>query len=123
MRLRSLAFVLALMLAATPVLGVVCEMDCEQPSATPACHSAAPVHDGLTLRGHQHDCARDHASGTPALLAGTSARDAGRTFVAIFAPTLAQASVIDARVALLVMHGPPGLSGRISPSYTSVLRI
>jgi hypothetical protein len=123
---RFFAFVLALLLAATPVLGVVCEMDCDQPPATSSeseCHKSAVSPGGPTVRGAQHGCDHDHTTGGPALLASASARDSVAHFVAIQLPALAQVSAPDARVAILAMHGPPGLSGRNTSSTITVLRI
>lgn len=122
-RLRALASILVLLVTATPVLAVLCEMDCEQRPATSACHTSDSSSDGPIVRGAQHACDHDHSTGSPALLANTSARDSVGTFVALPVSTLAHTSVADARVPLLAMHGPPGLSGRSSSSHTTVLRI
>ena len=121
---RSFAFVLALLLTATPVLGVVCEMDCDQPLASSSeCHKSAVSPGGPTVRGAQHGCDHDHTTSGPALLASASARNSVAHFVAIQLPTLAHVSAPDARVAILAMHGPPGLSGRNTSSTITVLRI
>ena len=122
-RSRCFAFVFALLLTATPVLRIVCEMDCDQPPATSACHKSAASPDGPTLRGAQHSCAHDHSTGSPALLTSTSARDSVGTFIALPVTTLAHASVTDARVPNLAVHGPPGLSGRSTSFRITVLRI
>ena len=122
-RLRLFALFFALALAATPVLGVVCQMDCDQLRATPTCHESAGSPDGPTLRDAQHACNHDHSTGSPALLSSASARDSVGAFVALPLTTLAQASVPDARVAILAIHGPPGLSGRSKSSLAIVLRI
>jgi hypothetical protein len=121
--LRLVASLLALVLAATPVLGVVCRMDCDQVRATPICHESASSLDGPTVRGAQHACNHDHSTGRPALLSSAGARDFVGTFVTLPLTTLAHASVPDARVAILAMHGPPELSGRSTSSHTIVLRI
>jgi hypothetical protein len=121
---RSFAFVLALSLTATPVLGVMCEMDCDQPPATSAeCHESTASPGAPTVRGAHHGCDHAHMTGSPALLASASGRDSIINFVAIPVPTLAHASVTDARVAILAIHGPPGLSGRSTSSHNTVLRI
>lgn len=124
-RLRSFALVLALLLAATPLLGVVCEMDCDQPQATsPACHTANVPDDAITLRNGPHSCDHDHTSGSPALLASASGRDSVGASVAVPLPTLAHVSVPAARMVLAAaLHGPPGLSGGMKASYLTVLRI
>src|SRR3990170_812604 len=75
-RLRSFALVLALLVAATPVIGVVCAMDCEQPLATSSpCHDATDPQGGITLRAAPHACNHDHTGVIPALLSSASARD------------------------------------------------
>ena len=123
-RVCSFAFVLALLVTAKPVLGVVCEMDCDQPPTTSSeCHQSTGSPGGSTVRGGQHGCDHDHTAGSPALLANASVRDAVVNFVAIPVQTLAHVSVTDARVALFAMHGPPGLSGRSTSSHNTALRI
>jgi hypothetical protein len=122
-RLRVFAFIVALVLAATPVLRAVCQMDCDQVRTTPTCHESASSPDGPTVRGTQHACNHDHSTGSPALLASVSARDSVANFVVIPVPTLAHAFVPDAGVAILAMHGPPGLSGRSTSFTITILRI
>jgi hypothetical protein len=122
-RLRSFALALLLQLAATPVIGLVCEMDCDQPPAALDCHESTDPPDGPTVRGAQHPCDHDHTTGSPALLAGGSARDVIGTFIAVSIPGFASASVPDARVAVAAIHGPPGLSGRSTARHITVLRI
>jgi hypothetical protein len=121
-RLRSVALVLAFLFVATPLLAAVCEIDCDQPPVASACHNAA-VPEGATVRGAQHACGHDHATGRPALLAGASARDSIATLVAAAVPALAHASVHSARVAAGASHGPPGLIGRSTSSRIAILRI
>jgi hypothetical protein len=121
-RLRWFAFIVALVLAATPVLGAVCQMDCDQVRATPTCHESASSPDGPIVRGAQHACNHDHSTGSPALLASVSARDSVANS-AIPVSTLAHAFVPDAGVTILSMHGPPGLSGRSTSFTTTILRI
>lgn len=121
---RSVTFMLALLLAATPVLGAVCAMDCDPPPATHACHKAADAGDAPTVRGAPHRCDHDHSTGSPALVPSTGARDSGGILLGLPLATLAHASLIDARVAIAALHGPPGLSGRnTTPSLITVLRI
>jgi Universal stress protein family len=121
--LRSFAFVLALLLTATPVVGVVCEMDCDQVPATPPCHESARFPGGPAVRGAQHACNHDHSTDSPALLAGAGARDSVRAFVVLPLTTLAHALAPDGRVAILAMHGPPGFGSRNTPSAITILRI
>jgi hypothetical protein len=121
-RFRSFAFLLALLLTATPVLGVVCEMDCDRPPASSECHQSTSSASGPTVRRVQHGCHHDHTTGRPAVLASASARDSVASVVAIGLPTLAHALLSDVRVAMLAMNGPPGVIGR-STSTIIILRI
>jgi len=124
-RLRSFALMLALAVAATPVISVLCEMECgNQPAASSSpCHETSVPHDGTTFRGATHGCDHDHTGGSPALLNGANGRDSvGISFPAL--PPIVHALVDEARVAAAAaMHGPPGLSGRILSSHITVLRI
>jgi hypothetical protein len=122
-RLRSFAFIVALMLTASPVLALVCEMDCDHVTATPPCHHTENSGDGSSVRGSGHPCDHDHPIGTPALLASAIALDFGGTFVALPVRTLIHVSVTDPLVLNPVMHGPPGVTGRSVSSRTTVLRI
>ena len=122
-RLRSAALVLTLVFVATPLLGVVCEMDCDQPPAASGCHETT-VPGGPGVRAAQHACGHDHTIGSPALLAGTSARDSIAACFDVAVPTFAHTSNCDASVAgTSAMHGPPGLSARSTSSRTTILRI
>ena len=123
-RFRASALVLVLLLAATPVLGLVCAMDCDQPPATSACHESTASAGGPVVRGAHHGCDHDHTTGNPALVAGASVRDSIGAVVAVPVPTLAHASTAQTRVANApAMHGPPGLIFRTTSSQITVLRI
>jgi hypothetical protein len=122
-RRRSIAFVLALFVTATPVLGVVCAMACDQPPASSQCHESASSPGGPTIRAPQHGCDHDHAIGSQALLTSASSRDSVIKFAAISVPRLAHASLTDARAVTPAMHGPPGLNGRRTSFQITVLRI
>ena len=122
-KVRGYAFVLAVVLTATPVLGMVCQMDCDQPPAASACHKSAASPEGPTLRGARHACDHDHTSGKPALLTSSNVRDSAVTFVALRVAIPGHTSSPDARLAATSIHGPPGLSGRSTPSRIPVLRI
>lgn len=123
-RLRHFAFLLGVLLAATPLLGVVCQMDCDPPPAISSeCHQSAASPEAATVHGARHGCDHDHTIASPAVRAGTNARDSVGSVIAISVPTVAQASVTDARVAILDKHGPPGLSGRSTASHNTILRI
>jgi hypothetical protein len=124
-RLRSFALALALLVAATPVIGIVCAMDCDQPPATSLpCHDATVPHDGITLRAAPHACDHDHTGAGPALLTSASGRDSVGTSIASLAPTFVFAIVPEPHAtAAGAMHGPPGLSARSWSSLITVLRI
>lgn len=124
-RLRSFALALALLVAATPVIGIVCAMDCDQPLATSVpCHDATVPHDGIRLSAAPHACDHDHAGGTPALLTSASARESVGTSVAALAPAVVFALLPEADAAAAgAMHGPPALSARSTPFLITVLRI
>src|SRR5687767_9456082 len=94
----SFALALALLLAATPVLSIICELDCGQPAAlSSGCHEAKVLDDGARLRGASHACDHDHAGGIPALLTGATGRDSvGPSFAA--PPAAAHASLPEARM-------------------------
>ena len=121
-RLRFFTLVLALLVAATPVIGVVCEMDCDRPTAaSPRCHQSNVPHDGVTLRDVPHACHHDHTSGRPAFLTSASGRDAVGTSFGALTATLVPAILAETHAAACgALHGPPGR--RTSPHIT-VLRI
>jgi hypothetical protein len=124
-RLRSFALALALLVAATPVIGVVCVVDCDRSLATwPPCHDATVSHDGITLRAAPHACDHDHTGKSPALLTGANTRDSVGISVAASAPTLVHAILPEAHAATAcALHGPPGLATRSTSSLITVLRI
>lgn len=126
MRLRSFALMLALLVAATPVMGVVCATDCERPVATASsCHeaSAAAPQDVVTLRQVLHSCDHDHSGASPGL-AATGERDPGRTSAVAQAPMAARAILPQAYAASAVrLHGPTELTPRNSLSHSTILRI
>jgi hypothetical protein len=122
-RLRFFAFIVAVSMATTPVLGVICEMDCEKLPAPPTCHVSANSPDGPSLRSGPHACNHDHSMDSAAVVASAVARNSVGTYVAVPIATTALAAVAVARVAILAMHGPPGLTGRSVSSRLTVLRI
>jgi hypothetical protein len=123
-RFRSFALALALLVAATPVIGVVCAMDCDRSLATwPPCHDEPIPHDGITLRAAHHACDHDHTGGRPALLISPG-RDPVGISVAAPALMLAVAILPEAHAATAcALHGPPGLTARSTSSLITVLRI
>jgi hypothetical protein len=124
-RLRSFALALALLVAATPVIGIVCAMDCGQPPArSSTCHDGSVPHAGITLRGTPHACDHDHGGAKPALLTSSSARDSAGTSVAALAHAFVLAILPEAPASAAgAMHGPPGLTARSTSFQTTVLRI
>ena len=122
-RLRLLAFTVALVLATTAVFGVVCEIDCDQVAAVLACHESANSADGPSVRSGPHACNHDHSMGSAVLAASAAARDSVGIFVAAPIATAARSSVTDVSVGNVAMHGPPGLNGRSVSSRLAVLRI
>jgi hypothetical protein len=122
-KVRLFASPLAFLLAATPVLGVVCQMDCDQQAAAPACHhQSLAATEGPMLRS-THLCDHDHSGGSPALQAGTPARESSGTLVGISVPPVRPAAVADARLNVASTHGPPGSSSLSTSSLATVLRI
>jgi len=116
---------LALLFASTPVLEIVCEMDCDRPAApSSACHNASVPQDGATLRGAAHACDSDHAGSRLARLTSANGRDpVGPAFDAA-RPAVAHGYSPDTETApTAVMHDPPGLTGRSTSSHLIVLRI
>jgi hypothetical protein len=121
-RVRCVALVLLLTVAVVPVIGVVCELDCDKAGARSACHGAA-AGETAVLRGNVHGCGHGHLAGAPALLARASSRahevwpDA---LPLLFVPTVSPAPELPAA---LTLHGPPGLDSRNTNAIPTVLRI
>jgi hypothetical protein len=124
-RLRSFGLVLSLLVAATPVMGVVCAMDCDRPPATSLpCHGPTVPREGILLHAAPHACDHDHTGGSPALLTNASARGSEGISVVSAAPTLALAFLPEAHGASAdAVHGPPGLGARRASFHVTVLRI
>ena len=124
-RLRSFALALALLVAAAPVIGIVCAMDCDQPPAVSfTCHDANVPHAGMTLRNAPHACDHDHGGASPALVTSSSARDSAGISVAASASPFVIAILPEANAATAgATHDPPGLSARRPSFHITVLRI
>ena len=123
-RFRAAAFVLALLVGASPIIGTVCTMDCDQPSRakSPPCHDAGARH-GLTWHGAPHACDQDHTAARPALLTSVAGGSGGPSVGALNA-IVAWAFLSDRRVASAGgLHGPPGISAHRPSSSITVLRI
>jgi hypothetical protein len=118
---------LALLVAATPVMGTLCAMDCERPVATAStCHEmsvTAPQND-VTLQAVLHACDHDHTGGSPALAAAGD-RDPAAFSVGAQAPTAAALAIFAGTYGPtpVGLHGVPGLTARSSLSRSTVLRI
>ena len=125
LRFRLLALVLALLFAATSLLGVVCQMDCDQPPKSAACHESTTSSNEPTVQGTHHLCDHDHTGGSPALAASTAGpRDSiGTGPVSGTISALVHATVPEVRTATAEMHGPPGVTGRGVSSRVTILRI
>jgi len=121
----SFTLALALLVAVTPVIGVVCELDCDTPPAKSApCHDASVPRDGSAVRGTSHGCDHDHMEGSPALLTNRSGRDSVVVSAAAPPLMLVRAFLPEPQMtALPAMHGPPGSSARSTTSLTTALRI
>jgi hypothetical protein len=120
---RSFAFVLALSVTVTPVISVVCEMDCAhpRPASTP-CHEghsavATTLHDGT------HACDHDHNGVKPALLTSGNGRGPFDSWVGASPTTHAADALFSASRPAAAIHSPPGFSSRHTPSQITVLRI
>jgi hypothetical protein len=121
-RVRCLALVLLLTVAVVPVIGVICELDCDKPATRSACHGAA-AGERATLRGNVHGCGQGHLAGAPARLAGASSRAhevAPDALPLLCVPTV---SPVPGLPAALTLHGPPGLDSRNTNAIPTVLRI
>lgn len=122
MRIRSAALILTLLFAASSVVGVLCEMDCDPPSKL-ACHETSKSVGGLSVRGAHHSCDHDHSASSPALLVSNGARDSVGSSGTTSLATFTQRTALTAYLTIQSMHGPPGSSGRSVSSRTTVLRI
>lgn len=124
-RVRLLAFIVTLVVAASPVLGLVCQMDCDQHQAMGACHESATSSDRTSLQSADHPCDHDHATGSLGVVTSvTSSRDAvmlGHSSPLVSNPSPSLSPEIHR--ALSDMHGPPDVTGRSVSSRTTILRI
>ena len=120
---RSFVFILAVLLTATPALGVVCEIDCDQRPATSDSHChGSEASDTAKVTSGRHACDHDHAVGGQTFLVSSNSREVVGSVAAV-APATLHSRAVDARVAIPAMHGPPGLSAR-NPSFRiTILRI
>ncbi len=124
-RLRLFACAFALLFAVTPLMGLICQLDCRTAraaAATAPCHETAAADKGSTTVRGTHGCTHDHGGDGPALLTSASAPDMSVAPVAtlsVLVPPLLSA----AQAHRIAMHGPPGFDARLQTSLTTVLRI
>jgi hypothetical protein len=122
---RVAAFVIAMTFGVSPVVGPMCELNCDASQATQTkrdCHGGSESSDDTTIRAFGHACGHHHDD-VRAFVTGANARDvAGVSGAAL---TAAAPPVIVAAPQVLVvrlMHGPPGSTARIT-ALSTVLRI
>ena len=121
-KLRAAALTLALLVAAAPVLVVVCELDCDAPkTATQSCHKLAATQASVNLRDASHDCHQRH-SAPDATMTSANARDFSTGSFVALVPTPTP-FVFGTDELGAATHGPPGLSPHLSTPLTTVLRI
>lgn len=125
MRLRSFALGVALVVAVSPVISVVCVLDCDRPSATSlACHSASTTREGATVRGIPHACSHVHLADPAALVTAATSRQQVVPSVVAASLYIVRASLaLPATGPVFSMHDPPGLTAGSAKSLTTVLRI
>ena len=124
-RLRLFAFTFALLFAVTPVLGVICQLDCGAAQAaapTATCHETAGPDKGATTVRGTHGCTHDYMGDGLALLTSASARDISVAPIAILS-VLVPPLLGAAQAQRIAMHGPPGFDARLQTSLITVLRI
>jgi hypothetical protein len=124
-RFRAVAFVIALFFGLSPVVGAICELDCDdsQPKQTQQdCHRTPGSTDGTSVRDGGHACGHRH-NDVPAFVAGPNARDVTSLSVAVL-PAATLHSVAPAREGSRspLTHGPPGSTARIT-AFSTILRI
>ena len=113
----------ALLLAAAPVIGVVCALDCDRP-ASPPCHGAAPAHDGIAWQVAAHACGHEHMGASLGLLSSAIVRHMVEISVAAPSLTLVFVGLPKVNPATTsASNGPPGLTPRNMSSPISVLRV
>jgi hypothetical protein len=119
------ALVLALVVAASPAIALICEMDCDHPSTgSEPCHAAHNAQPDAALHRPPHACNHDHTGGNPALLTSAKGRDSAAASVVLAAPPALQTLVHETRGSDdAAMHGPPGPIIRSTSSRLTVLRI
>ena len=125
MRVRLSALVLALMIAASPAIVLLCEMDCDDsPTASESCHAAHGSRQGAALHSGPHACNHDHTGVNPAELTTAKGRDSAAASLQIAAPPAVQALVHQVLTSgAAAMHGPPGPIICSTSSRLTVLRI
>jgi hypothetical protein len=123
--LRSIALVVALLVGVTPVIGAICQLDCDRPKAQstkPACHSTSGASDGASMRDVAHPCGHRH-DGLVAFVAGSSAREVGMSIAPLAVTSVPNLMTALQGACVFMTHSPPGLIARTATSLNTVLRI
>ena len=122
MSIRAFAFVLALLVAASPALELVCQMDCDQPLKSASCHESTASPIAPSLRNVHLACDHDHAA-PPALVSSGGVRDSRVAAADALATAPSHVAAVGANLPAASRHGPPRLDSRSLFSRTTVLRI
>ena len=122
---RAAALLIVLALSATPVAGIVCDLNCESHSSSrashiPECHAHAASPHGAAIQGvhicdHDVNCGSFVVKGQESLVGSAAMHAIGRS--------LSMASDNGRIVASVFATSPPGASALPSPSRITVLRI
>jgi hypothetical protein len=119
-RRRAFTLVLTLLIAAAPVVGLICELDCDAPRGTgQTCHTGA--RDVVSLRNSGHECRRQHDP-TEATVTNASTGNFGTSSIAAFL-AIGPSVVATGQSRPACVHGPPGSSARSVTSLNTILRI
>jgi hypothetical protein len=120
-RLRPVAFILVFVLMVAPILGVVCDIECDQVPIATACHDADTAPEGPTIDGPRI-CRQHYSAGSPVLITNGYARESVGTLGATPLTSVTSPSVVVAS-ARVGMHGPPRPSGHTFSSSIAILRM
>jgi hypothetical protein len=121
-RRRAFTLVFTLVVAAAPIFGVICEIDCDAPRGIrQTCHKPAGARDVVSLRNSGHECRRQHDP-TVATVTNASAGNIGISSVAAFLP-IGPSVVATDQSRQACVHGPPGSNARGVTSLNTILRI
>ncbi len=124
-RVRLLALIVTVVVVVSPMLGVLCQIDCNRLQAIPACHQSTTSSGTTNLRSAQHVCDHNHANDSLGVVTGP---DSGRDTLAlsqfsVALSTLSWGGVREIHGVPAGMHGPPGIIGRRVSSSIPILRV